>query len=202
MSKKLLFYLLFFGVLVAAFFAVLSMTIPEFSNKRVKPISYVQPFAFTNQDGERVTEAVLKNKVAAVEFFFTTCRGICPRMNNNLKKVYEALKEEPDFLILSHTSDPDTDTPPVLKRYADSLGVNTSKWIFLTGRKDSLYTMARHSYKVDDPQNHFENINDDFLHSQFIALVNKKGEVVKIYDGLKQSEMNELLADAKKQLKK
>jgi len=201
MSKKIIFYIVFFAVLVVGFFAVLSLTIPDFARKRVKPISYVKPFSFTNQDGQTVTEKDIKNKVAVVEFFFTTCRGICPRMNNNVKKVYEELKDQKDFLILSHTCDPETDSAPVLKRYADSMQVDTKKWLFLTGRKDSLYSMARHSYKIDDPQNHFQKIEDDFLHSQFIALVNKKGEVIKIYDGLKQSEMNELIVDAKKSLK-
>lgn len=201
MSKKLLIYIIFFAVLVVGFFAVLSMAIPEFTKRRVNPISYVKPFSFIDQDGQAVTEKNIQNKVVAVEFFFTTCRGICPRMNNNMKKVYEALKNEKEFLILSHTSDPETDSASVLKRYADSMKVDTKKWIFLTGKKDSLYSMARHSYKIDDPQNHFQKIEDDFLHSQFIALVTKKGEILKIYDGLKQSEMKELVNDAKKHLK-
>ncbi len=202
MSKKIIFYIVFFAILVIGFFAVLSYAIPGFTQTRVRPISNVQPFTFINQDGKPVTEKDIQNKVVAVEYFFTTCRGICPRMNNNMKKVYEELRGEKDFLILSHTCDPEIDSPAVLKRYADSMKVDTQKWIFLTGRKDSLYSMARHSYKIDDPQNHFQKIEDDFLHSQFIALVNKKGEVIKIYDGLKQSEMNELITDAKKQLKK
>ena len=63
----------------------------------------------------------------------------------------KSLKNEKDFLILSHTSDPETDSVPRLKRYADSMGVSTPKWIFLTGRKDSLYNMARVSYIIDDP---------------------------------------------------
>jgi len=201
MSKKAIFYIVFFTVLVVGFFAALSYAIPGFTKPRIKPISNVQPFSFTNQDGQQVTEKNIQNKVVAVEYFFTTCRGICPRMNNNMKKVYEALKDEKDFLILSHTCDPEVDSAAVLKRYADSMKVDTQKWIFLTGRKDSLYSMARQSYKIDDPQNHFQKIEDDFLHSQFIALVNREGEVVKIYDGLKQSEMNELVTDAKKKLK-
>jgi protein SCO1/2 len=104
-------------------------------------------------------------------------------------------------MILSHTSDPGTDSAARLKRYADSMGVNTQKWVFLTGRKDSLYKMARHSYKIDDPSNNVSNIEDDFLHTQFIALVNRQGNVVKIYDGLKPSEMKELNREIRKRLK-
>jgi protein SCO1/2 len=113
-------------------------------------------------------------------------------MNNNLRKVYDTYKNENDFMILSHTSDPLTDNPDRLKQYSDSMKVDTNKWVFLTGRKDSLYSMARHAYKIDDPGNNVASIEDDFLHTQFIALVNKKGDVVQIYDGLKQSEMEEM----------
>ena len=122
-------------------------------------------------------------------------------MNNEVKKVYEHFKTENDFLILSHTSDPGTDSSARLKRYADSIGVTTKNWIFLTGRKDSLYRQARLSYKIDDPNNSVQNIDDDFLHTQFLALVNKKGEVVKIYDGLKEGEVAELIKDADRLLK-
>lgn len=73
-----------------------------------------------------------------------------------MKQVYEIYKNEPDFQILSHTCNPGTDSVPILKHYADSLQVNTKKWIFLTGRKDSLYQMARGSYLLDDPKNNVE----------------------------------------------
>ena len=118
-----------------------------------------------------------------------------------MKLVYDALKNDPGFLILSHTSDPDTDTAAQLKHYADSLGVDTRKWIFLTGRKDSLYSMARFSYTIDDPANIVKNIDDDFIHSQHWALVDKNGDVRSIYDGLKESEVRDLIRNAEKLLK-
>src|SRR5438552_119531 len=77
----------------------------------------------------------------------------------------------------------------------------TCSCIFLTGRKDSLYRQARLSYRIDDPNNNVVNIEDDFLHTQFLALVNKKGEVVKIYDGLRQAEIEQLIKDAERLLK-
>jgi protein SCO1/2 len=200
MSKKNLFYLLFFAAIAVGFFVVMSYMIPGFAKPRVPPISYVQPFSFTNQDGKTVTEKDIQGKVVAVNFFFTTCKSVCPRMNNNLKPIYEAFSKDPAFLVLSHTSDPETDSASVLKRYADSMQVNTDRWVFLTGRKDSLYKAARVSYKLDDPNNNVASIEDDFMHTQFIALVNKKGEVVKIYDGLKTAELSGMKADIRKLL--
>jgi protein SCO1/2 len=200
MSKKAWIYTGFFAVLVVGFYFILTLLMPGYGRVRSNPISYLRPFSFTNQDGRPVTQDDVKGKVFVAEYFFTTCKGICPRMNNNMKKVYEAMKNESDFLILSHTCDPETDSVSVLKKYADSMSVDTGKWIFLTGRKDSLYNMARIVYTIDDPANNLKSMDDDFLHTQFWALVDKNGDVKKIYDGLKQSEVNNLIYDAKKLL--
>jgi protein SCO1 len=196
MSKKLIFYSVFFLVLAVGFYFGLKAAIPGFFQKRIPAISHVQSFAFTNQDGQRFTDENMKGNVAVVNFFFTTCTSVCPRMNNNLKPVYEALKSTPNVLFLSFTSDPLRDSAARLKHYADSMAVNTSRWIFLTGSKDSLYKAARYSFKVDDPAN-FVTGDVDFLHTQFVALVNKKGDVVKIYDGLKPSELKNIPDDVK-----
>jgi len=202
MSKKNVFYIGFFITLIIVFYFVLTALIPDFGKKKIAAISYVRPFSFTTQEGKPFTEKDVAGKVYVAEFFFTTCKSICPIMNNNMRQVYEKFRNEKDFLILSHTCDPDNDSVPRLKRYADSMGVSSSRWIFLTGRKDSLYTMARISYVIDDPNNNVINIKDDFLHTQLWAVVDKKGNVRKrIYDGLKQSEVTAMIADIEELLK-
>ena len=143
MSKKRLFYIGFFVALALVFYYVLTLVIPGYDKVKSPPISYVRPFTFQTQDGKPFTEKDVLNKVYVAYYFFTTCPGICPKMNNNMKLVYNEFKNEKDFLILSHTCNPKTDTVAQLKKYSDSLGVDTKKWIFLTGRKDSLYNMAR-----------------------------------------------------------
>ncbi len=200
MSKKRLFYIGFFVALALVFYFVISMIIPGYAKGGFAPISFVRPFTFTTQDGNPFTEKEVAGKVYVAEYFFTTCKGICPKMNNNMKLVYEQFKEEKNFLILSHTCDPEIDSVAQMKKYSDSLGVNTGKWIFLTGRKDSLYNMARISYTIDDPANNLKSTEDDFLHTQFWALVDRNGDVRKIYDGLKQSEVQLLIKDARKLL--
>jgi len=202
MSKKLIFYIAFFAALVIIFFVVISKLIPGFATSRMPPIGYVQPFRFTTQDGEQFTDKDVSGKVFVAEYFFTTCKGICPRLNTNMRVIYDRFKNEKDFLILSHTCNPETDSASRLKEYADSMKVSTNRWIFLTGRKDSLYYQARLSYHIDDPKNNLRSIDEDFLHTQFFALVDKKGEVKKIYDGLKQSEVEEMISDIEKLLKK
>jgi protein SCO1 len=202
MSKKVWFYTGFFIVLVVGFFLVLSYAIPGFAHPKIKPISTVQPFAFPDQDGKTITNKDVDGKVYVATFFFTTCTSVCPRLNNNLKPVYSEFKNEADFKILSFTCDPSTDSVARLKWYSDAiLKADASKWILLTGNKDSLYAMARHSYMIDDPKNEVQKGETDFLHTQLIALVNKNGEVVKIYDGLKPSEVRQMQAEIKKLLK-
>lgn len=189
MRKKVIGYSIFFIVLVCVFLVCVFAGTNNWKSKS-PVISYVKPFIFITQDKTFFTEKDMAGKVCAVNFFFTSCKGICPIMNNNLDKIYNEFKNEPDFLIVSHTCDPETDSAARLKHYADSMKVNTTKWIFLTGKKDSLYLAARNDYLIDDPNNNVGNVNDQFLHSQFVALVDKFGNVRgQVYDALKPDEL-------------
>jgi protein SCO1/2 len=197
MSRRLIGYSVFFIVLLAAFFYFLFAGTDNWKAK-LPSVSYVKPFYFTNQDGKTVDEDDLKGKVTVVEYFFTTCKGICPKMNGSLRKIYEEYKEEPDFLILAHTVEPEKDSIARLRFYADSMKIDTKKWILVTGRKDSLYKAARSSYLLDDPANNVEKLEDQFIHTQFLALVDKSGNVRGgVYDALKQDEMKKLSKDIK-----
>ena len=201
MSRKAIFFIIFFSVLVVGFYIGLTYAIPDFINAKKPIVGRVKPFSFINQDGKRITEKDVAGKVSVVNFFFTTCTTICPRMNSYLKPVYDQIKNEPGVVMLSFTSDPERDSVAKLKRYADSMNVNTDKWMFLTGRKDSLYATARHSYYIDNPENYVKGTEDLFLHTQFIALVNKKGEVVNVYDGIKPTEIRQMQTAIEKLLK-
>lgn len=201
MKKKLIGYGIFF-IMLTGLFLLFSFWGTDNWKSKSPTISTVQPFIFLNQDGKDFTEADIQGKVTVVNFFFTTCKGICPKMNGNMHKIYDVFKDEPDFMIVSHTCDPETDSVPTIKRYADSLKVDERKWVFLTGRKDSLYKQARNSYLLDDPKNNMVNINDQFLHTQFLALVDKNGNVRgQVYDGLKNDELEKLKDDIKTLLK-
>ena len=195
MKKKTIFYIAFFIVLIGGFFYALTLVIPGFGDVKLPVLSYVKPFSFTSQNGQTITQNEVAGKVYVAEYFFTTCKGICPKMNANMKKVYESFRDEKEFLILSHTVDPQTDSVPRMKRYADSLGITGGNWLFLTGEKDSLYYAARQSYLLDDPRNNNDKIENQFIHTQFFALVDKDGRVRKIYDGLKKDELEELKKD-------
>jgi protein SCO1/2 len=192
MSKKAWFLTAFFAILILGFYLALTRIIPGYGKVTYPVLSEVKPFSFVDQDGRIVTNKDVAGKVYVAEYFFTTCKGICPKLNTNLKSVYEKYKNEPDFLILSHSVDPGTDSVGRLKIYADSLGVDSHHWIFLTGDKDSLYQAARLSYLLDDPKNNLSPIDQQFIHTQFFALVDKSGEVRKIVDGLEKDELKQM----------
>lgn len=201
MRKKTVFYIVFFSVLLLGFYFALTRMIPGYGDVTLPVLSYVKPFSFVNQEGRTITQNDVAGKVYVVEYFFTTCRGICPKLNTNMKKIFADYGNNPDFRILSHTVDPETDSVGRIKKYADSLGASDKSWWFLTGAKDSLYHAARASYLLDDPKNNNTNISQQFIHTQFFALVDKAGRVRKITDGLKKDELDDLEKDIAKLLK-
>lgn len=201
-KKKLIwFYIAFFAIVFVVYIVFVRINEGSWTPRPVV-LNNVKPFSFKTQDGKDFTRQDLIGKVTVVEYFFTNCQGICPHLNTNMKAVYQDFKDEPDFQILSHTCDPDRDSVPRLKIYADSIGADQKKWHFVTGRKDSLYSAARESYLLDDPKNALQNINDQFIHTQFFAVVDKNGMVRgQIFDGLKKSEIAEMEELVKKLLK-
>ena len=194
MRKKIIFYLLFFGVLLGCYFGAMVYT-TDFEKVKLPVLNTVQPFSFMRQDSVMVSQQDIKQRVYVVEYFFTTCKGICPKMNKNMKGIYEKFKTDSSFLILSHTVNPETDSVPVLVKYAETMGADPRNWWFLTGSKELLYKTARESYKIDDPDNSTLNIKDQFLHTQFFALVDRQGRVRGVYDGIKKNDVEELIGD-------
>ena len=203
MKKKIFFYVGFLVVLITAFFLFL-FSGTDYYKVKLPVMNYVQDFSFTGQDGNTINEHDVDGKVYVADYFFTTCKGICPKMNANLATIFEKFRNDSDFAIVSHTSLPETDTVPLLKAYEEKMiGKNpqfAAKWYFVTGTKDSLYKMARQSYLLDNDKNNSINIKDHFIHTQFFALVDKQRRVRGIYDGLKDDELQRLQEDIEKLL--
>lgn len=203
MNKKQLIVIVVIAVVVlGGFFAFISANT---DNGKVKlpvlggPTHTVSNFSFTDQHGRTITNDSLDGKIYVANFFFTTCEGVCPAMNRNVKEVYDALHQYPNFMILSHTVDPSTDSVPVLEKYSEQWNANPYQWLFLTGPKKELYNMARRSYLLSVSSGN--GGQSDFVHTQMLALVDGRGRIRGFYDGLKQKEINQLIKDAKQLLK-
>ncbi|MBK5277799.1 MAG: SCO family protein [Bacteroidia bacterium] len=150
-------------------------------------------FEFVNQDSAIVTNSTFENKIYVTDFFFTSCRSICPIMKTQMLRVYDTIKNKSDVLILSHTIDPEYDTVPLLHDFAERLGVESKKWHFVTGVKDSIYKIAQTSYFATALEDKTEP--DGFIHSGAFLLVDKEGRIRGKYDGTKEEDVNRLIAD-------
>jgi protein SCO1/2 len=150
-------------------------------------------FKFVNQDSQVVTNETFKGKIYVADFFFTSCRTICPIMKTQMHRVYDSIQNDPEVLILSHTIDPEYDTVALLHDFADRLGVKTEKWHFVTGEKDSIYNVAQKSYFSIAAEDKSEP--DGFIHSGAFLLVDKEQRIRGKYDGTKEEEVNRLMGD-------
>jgi len=204
MKKKILVFAGFFLLLFTAFYFFLFYG-TDYYKVKLPVMSYVQDFSFTDQDGHNVDGHSVEGKVYVANYFFTTCKGICPKMNSNLDSIYRQYEQDSDFAIISHTSMPETDSVPMLKAYETRMVGKDPRfaahWYFVTGTKDSLYRMAKVSYLLDNEKDDSVNIRDQFIHTQFLALVDKDGRVRGIYDGLQPSDLAQLGKDIAKLLK-
>lgn len=150
----------------------------------------IEPFYFTNQDGETISQEHTMGKIHVVDYFFSHCPTMCPTMTSQMKRVRNA---HPDLLILTHTCDPERDSVEQLKKYAAKHEIDTENWHFLTGTKKSLYEQGVHSYMVSTQEDVLAP--GGFLHSPMFILVDKDSRVRGMYDGRDTEEVNQLIED-------
>jgi len=133
----------------------------------------VPDFSFTDQNGKTITNTDYLAKVYVVEFFFTTCPTICPRMNKNLVQIQNTFKDFENFGVASFTINPDYDTPEVLKDYAERYGITNPNWHLMTGDQDKIYDLANTGFPLYVAKN--EEVEGGFEHSGHFALIDKEG---------------------------
>ena len=180
-----------FIILIFGIYAV-----PKIVNKLNSPtlvkIGEVPNFEFTNQNNEIITNEFYDGKVWVVEFFFTTCPTICPKMNANMVKIQDEYYGNLDFGIASFSINPKHDTPEILKEYAKNHGATLKTWNFLTGEQDKIYELANTGFTLYAGEN--SDAEGGFEHSGMFALVDKEGNIrsrvdengnpIAFYDGL------------------
>ena len=168
-------------------------------------IGSVPKFTLTNQDNETVSNETYAGKVYVLEFFFSTCPTICPKMNASLKEVQQQFNGMKDFGIASITINPEKDTPEVLKTHMEELGITSENWHFLTGDKDYIYKIANNGFNMYAAEN--SKVNGGFEHSGLFALIDKNGVIrcrkddfgnpILYYDGLEKSGVTAIIEDIK-----
>jgi protein SCO1 len=157
--------------------------------------------SLTNQLGNTVSLDQLQGKVLVIDFFFTHCGSICPALTQNMKKLQDAIKKQDNIKyadtnfvqLLSFSVDPERDSVPVLKKYADKYNVNHDVWWMLTGPKKTIYDFAFEELKVDKYND--EPIDSSFVHTSRFTLLDKDRVVRGYYNGLNDSSLAKLSSD-------
>ncbi len=192
-------YAIFFGLLSTSC-AVKETNLPIFGQREVEGMDTVYHmiarFSFIDQDSTIISNDTFQDKIYVADFFFTTCRTICPIMKTQMLRVYEATREMPDVLLLSHTIDPEYDTVALLHDFAERLGVESKRWHFVTGVKDSIFKIAQTSYFATAMEDKTEP--DGLIHSGAFLLIDKKQRIRGKYDGTKEEDVNRLITDIKR----
>ncbi len=156
----------------------------------------ISPFILTNQEGETVTEESFKDKIYVVDFFFTICPGICPKMMANMMDLQDEFLNDDDVLLLSHSVTPERDSVPVLKQYAENKGILSHKWHLVTGTQQAIYKLGRRDYFVEESLG-LSKEDDEFLHTENFVLIDKNRHIRGIYNGLNKASVNQLIVDIK-----
>ena len=203
--KKNSYIVVAFVILIFGIWAV-----PKIISKLDRPelikFEKVPPFEFISQDSMAVDQGAFEDKVYVVEFFFTSCPTICPKMHESMLKLQKAFYGNPSFAIASISIDPKRDTPSVLKAYAEKKGVTLKNWYFLTGDKESIYSFSNEGFKLYAGEN--KDAEGGFEHSGLFALIDKQGFIrsrtvkngdienpIKFYNGLDPKEVEWLKED-------
>jgi protein SCO1/2 len=169
---------------------------PELVDESVRNIDKfhrVGSFNLTDQDGNAVSEKSFDNKIYVTDFFFVTCPTICPKMTNQMHRVYKEFEENNDLSFLSHTVMPIADSVPVLKEYANKLNISSDKWKFVTGDKQQIYNLARKTYFAAVTKG--DGGVDDFIHTENFILVDKEKRLRGFYDGTSKIDVDRLITD-------
>lgn len=156
-------------------------------------------YSLLNQDGKVIIPAEFDGTIYVANFIFTTCPGICPIMTNNMEQVYQEYYDEKQFKIISHTVQPEIDSVPVLKEYAEKHYAAAPKWHFVTGEKSEIYNLARKHYfaAIDEGDGGI----DDFVHTENFILIDKEKRIRGYYDGTDQEEVDRLIHEIEVLLK-
>lgn len=132
----------------------------------------VKNMHFVNQLGANVTLDSLHGKIIVIDLFFTRCASICPRLAKSMKKLQDSYVNNDSIVqFLSISIDPEHDSVPQLRKFADRYGANHDTWWFLTGDKKEIYDFALNELKASIADT---TITPEFVHTDLFFLLDKE----------------------------
>ena len=163
-------------------------------SRLLKPMGIAPAFRLTSQWGKPFDSVSLKGSVYVVDFFFTECKGICPKLQNNMKALQGAFASDPRVKLVSISVDPKNDTPARLKERSSALGADAERWAWITGPTEETGRIAK-EFKLVGTE-----VPGDILHSNRFVLVDGYGSIRGYYNGTETSEVEILKNDISKLL--
>jgi protein SCO1/2 len=165
---------------------LLSLAELKRTNEIALPVlGQIADFTLTNQDGKITTLADLTNRVWVADIIFTRCAGPCPIMTSHMKSVQDALPQTSNAKLVTLTTDPDYDSPAVMKKYGNHFGADFNRWTFLTGTKSEIANLASGSLKLSavpvKPEDQ-KNAADLFIHSTYFVVVDKHAQLRGVFE--------------------
>lgn len=154
----------------------------------------IDTFNLRDQEGQLVSSALLKGKIYAANFFFTSCNSICPKMANNLTKVQAKFIDDPKVQLISFSVMPWKDSVATLKEYAAANGIFAQKWHLLTGNKNRIYNLARQSYFAEKKLG-LQKDSTEFLHTETVVLIDPQARIRGIYNATQRFDIDRLIED-------
>ena len=145
----------------------------------------VADFTLTNQDGRTVALADLRGRVWVADIIFTRCAGPCLKMSRQMMDLQQALPGVSTVKLISLTTDPDFDSPSILKKYSERFNANPARWWFLTGTKTQIAALAIDSLKltaIEKKPEERQSPADLFVHSTIFVIVDKRGQLRGVYE--------------------
>jgi protein SCO1/2 len=150
--------------------------------------------SFVNQLGKKVTLDSLKGKILVVDFFFTRCPSICPGLAVSMKKLQDSYANSKDSIVqfISISIDPEHDSVPQLRKFADKFTFNHDSWWFVTGNKKEIYDFALHELKASIADS---DVDTTFIHTENFFLLDKDRVVRGWYNGFDTLKQAQLVKD-------
>jgi protein SCO1/2 len=164
------------------------------TDPQYKTLHIIPPFAFTDQDGRTISQHTTDGKIYVVNFFFTRCSNICPRMTENMHMAADSFAHDNRVLFISHSVTPWYDSVAVLKKYAQAKHITNPNWHLVTGDQQQIYTIARKGYFADAQAN---IATTQFLHTENFILVDGQRHIRGIYNGTIPFEVNNMVKQIK-----
>jgi protein SCO1 len=180
-AKRAILLPLFAAVAMTAVILATSPQVTNLESEELEVLGTSPSFSLVDQEGQTVTDTALRGNILVIDFFFTSCRTVCPIQTSRMAQVQERLDDTAGVHLVSFSVDPETDTPTVLKAYAGRYGADPTRWSFLTGAPDTMDQVVSGYWQIVERIPRPDGAGFDIAHSERFVLVDRAGQIRGFY---------------------